>query len=390
MRRVDLVVMGGGPAGAAAARRAAARGLSVLVVDKARFPRDKLCGGLLSGRTADQIARVYGAALEDGALFQRRHSFQFSWKGRVFSEAASDIPLHLTMRRNFDAWMLDQARAAGAMVAEGQRAEPGLSAQVLHLDDGTPIAWRALIGADGVNSQVAKALFGESFQRDRIGFCLEAEVPHAQSLRPPDAPILVDFGGIPWGYAWSFPKAQSVTLGLGAIESRAGDFKARMAALMAGHVRDPAAVTVKGHFIPFGHFRPVPGRGPVLLAGDAAGLVDPLTGEGIAYAIDSGARAADAVADWLAAGASADLVASYTASLAPIHAAITASNHLAATIHARFVPAALKQRLVADPRVQRKFFAILNGQAESTDVANFSLRDYLARRLQSAGPGEPG
>jgi geranylgeranyl reductase family protein len=377
LRSVDLVVMGGGPAGSAAAYTAARAGLSVVLVDKAAFPRDKLCGGLLSGRTAAQVDRVFGQGVV-GDIFLPREHFLFSWKGRVFTEGDSEIGLNLTMRRDFDLWLLNLARAAGVEVFEAARgADPGLDTGTLTLATGETIAWRALIGADGVNSAVARELFGEAFDRKKIGFTLEAEIPYDQSLRPADAAIQVDFGGIASGYAWSFPKRKSVTLGLGAIEARVPDFKAKMAALMKDHVKDPAAIHVKGHFIPFGDFRAVPGRGRVILAGDAAGLVDPLTGEGIAYAIESGGMAGRAVADWLADGAKDDLTARYVGGLGAIHASLAASNHLAATIHARFVPAVLKQRLISEPRVQKKFFAILGGKAESSDVANFSLKRFF-------------
>ncbi len=380
MRIVDLVVMGGGPAGAAAAITAARRGLSVVVVDKAAFPRGKLCGGLLSGRTASQIAAVFGTAPPD-AIVQPQSDFIFSWNGKPFTGGTSPIGLHLTARREFDWWLLSQAEAAGAALHQGVRdADPGLEAGILTLAGGEQIGWRALIGADGVNSAVARGLFGAAFDQQTIGFCLEAEVPYAQSLRPAGAPLQIDFGSIASGYAWSFPKSKTVTVGLGAIKSRVGDFKPAMAALLALHAKDPGRVPVKGHFIPFGDFRKVPGRGNVILAGDAAGLVDPLTGEGIAYAIESGALAAESVADWLAEGKKGDLTGDYTAGLAGIHAALAASNHLAGVMHQRFVPAFIKRKLVSQERVQRKFFAILGGAAESTDLAKFNLARYLLLR----------
>ena len=377
LTRADLVVMGGGPAGAAAAITAARRGLRVVLVDKAVFPRGKLCGGLLSGRTAAQVRAVFGTGLP-AEIVQPKSEFLFSWNGKPFSAGTSPFGLHLTMRRDFDWWLLAQAQDAGVTLHLGVReADPGLAEGVLRLSSGEDIAWEALVGADGVNSAVARGLFGAAYDRAKIGFCLEAEVPYPQSLRPNEAPLQVDFGGIPFGYAWSFPKERSVTVGLGAIKSKAGDFKSRMAALLALHSSDPGAVQVKGHFIPFGDFRAVPGKGSVILAGDAAGLVDPLTGEGIAYAIESGALAADAVADWLGQAKAGDLTTRYVSGLAQIHASLAASNHLAATMHARFVPAFVKRRLVAQPRVQRKFFAILGGQAESTDLAKFNLLRYL-------------
>jgi menaquinone-9 beta-reductase len=378
--RVDLVILGGGPAGAAAAITAARRGLSVVLVDKARFPRGKLCGGLLSGRTARQIAAVFGVEPPAG-IVQPQSDFIFSWKGKPFTSGTSPIGLTLTMRRDFDAWLLGLAEAAGVRVHQGVRdADPGLEDGVLKLPGGETVAWGALIGADGVNSAVARGLFGSAFDKAKIGFCLEAEVPYAQSKRPPGTPLQIDFGDVPWGYAWSFPKAKSVTLGLGAIKSKAGDLKPRMAALLAADATDPDKVLVKGHFIPFGDFRAVPGQGNVILAGDAAGLVDPLTGEGIAYAIESGALAAGSVADWLAEGRAGDLAGLYTGRLGQMHASLAASNHLAGVMHRRYVPAFLKRRLVAQERVQRKFFAILGGTAESSDLAKFNLARYLLLR----------
>ena len=372
--------MGGGPAGAAAAITAARAGLGVVLVDKAVFPRGKLCGGLLSGRTAAQIARVFGT-LPPGEIVQPQSDFIFSWNGKPFTGGTSPIGLHLTMRRDFDWWLLSQAEAAGVVVHQGIRdADPGLEDGILKLPDGQIIAWGAMIGADGVNSAVARGLFGAAFDQQTIGFCLEAEVPYAQSVRPKGAPLQIDFGGIKSGYAWSFPKKRSVTVGLGAIKSRVGDFKPVMAALMALHAKDPGSVPVKGHYIPFGDFRAVPGRGNVILAGDAAGLVDPLTGEGIAYAIESGALAAGKVADWLAGGKAGDLTEDYTAGLAGMHAALAASNHLASVMHQRLVPAFVKRKLVSQERVQRKFFAILGGTAESTDLAKFNLARYLLLR----------
>ena len=214
MRSVDLVVMGGGPAGAAAAITAARRGLGVVLVDKAAFPRDKLCGGLLSGRTATQIAAVFGTA-PPGEIVQLQSDFVFSWNGKPFTSGTSQVPLHLTMRRAFDGWLLAQARDAGVTLHLASReADPGLDSGILRLASGEEIAWRALIGADGVNSAVARGLFGAAFDKRKIGFCLEAEVPLARSMRAPGAPLQIDFGSIPSGYAWSFPKSQTVTVGM--------------------------------------------------------------------------------------------------------------------------------------------------------------------------------
>ena len=122
--------------------------------------------------------------------------------------------------------------------------------------------------------------------------------------RPPppgnaDRPLRIDFGAAHWGYGWDFPKSGSSTIGIGGVLSRNEDMKGAMAAYLDLLGQDPTQ-PVKGHHLPFGDFRRRPGRGAVLLAGDAAGLVDPITGEGIAYALKSGQLAAQAAVQALA------------------------------------------------------------------------------------------
>jgi flavin-dependent dehydrogenase len=145
-----------------------------------------------------------------------------------------------------------------------------------------------------VNSAVARALFGRSFNPETIGFALEKEMPPEPD---PDIArtVRVDFGAADWGYGWSFPKRGSTTVGVGGLQRRNPDMKANLRAYAAA-LGQGEATGMKGHFLPFGDYRRRPGRGNVLLTGDAAGFVDPITGEGIAYALGSGRMAADAAA----------------------------------------------------------------------------------------------
>jgi flavin-dependent dehydrogenase len=152
-----------------------------------------------------------------------------------------------------------------------------------------------LIGADGVSSVVARTLFGAAFDSRTIGFGLEVEVPRLALPNQSNA-VEIDFGAARWGYGWVFPKLKSFTIGVGGIHRLNPDLRDRLSSYLAGKGLKIEDFHVKGQYIPFGDFRRRPGRINILLAGDAAGVVDPITGEGIAYAMQTGAAAATAAA----------------------------------------------------------------------------------------------
>lgn len=291
-RTHDIVILGGGPAGSAAAATAARAGLDVLLIDKARFPRDKLCGGLFTGRARAEYRRIFGRDL-DPTLFEERRAITFHLGDRPLGRMEDVPPMFLTRRHALDAHLLAMAEAAGATVMTGCRVgPPDLARDQLTGADGSRIGYRVLIGADGVGSTVARALYGRPFDPDRIGFALEKEMP---PVSDPDVlrTVRVDFGAADWGYGWSFPKQATTTVGIGGLHRRNPDMQDRMRAY-ADRLGQGSAEGMKGHFLPFGDIRHRPGRGNVLLAGDAAGFVDPITGEGIGHALGSGRMAAHA------------------------------------------------------------------------------------------------
>ena len=317
----DLVVIGGGPAGAAAAYTAARAGLSVALVDKAAFPREKLCGGGLTDRCRTLFHTIYGRAWPD-AIVGSSDTFTFAMAGAPLTRMDGYSQLGMTMRRAFDAHMVDLAVAAGARPVLNDGADAvDLAARTVTLKSGRRLGYGHLVGADGVNSLVARALFGRAFDPARIGFGLEVEVPRGDLPAWDDA-IEIDFAAAVWGYGWVFPKAASLTIGVGGVHGRNPDMRARLFAYLAQKGLDPARYRVKGQFLPFGDPRPAPGRERVLLAGDAAGFVDPITGEGIGYAMESGAAAARAVAEAVADGAPETAFSRYRRATGPIFRAI--------------------------------------------------------------------
>ncbi|MEM1151783.1 MAG: FAD-dependent monooxygenase, partial [Pseudomonadota bacterium] len=188
---VDVVVIGAGPAGSAAAVTALANGATVALVDKARFPRTKLCGGLITGRCARHLKDVFGRDIEE-PLFETRHNFEFFMDGERLADLRETPSAHLTMRWDFDHVLFEQALSLGAQDLSGHRIEAiDLQASELRLIGGKTIQFQCLVGADGVRSAVAEALFGESYEPQKIGFALEIE--DASQKPDQDTPIRVDF-----------------------------------------------------------------------------------------------------------------------------------------------------------------------------------------------------
>ncbi|MBV9660838.1 MAG: NAD(P)/FAD-dependent oxidoreductase [Acidimicrobiales bacterium] len=312
-----MVVVGGGPAGAAAAITLGRLGRTVTVVDKATFPRDKCCG---DGLTTAALRRVENLGLDPG----RVESWQPVFDVSVVTTGGRQVSLPLptgagtfavsARRRDLDAALLDLARVAGARVIEGQavagvRPAPDAKAVEVDLEDGSRIVSRYLIAADGMWSSVRKSLglteakyLGE-WQAGRQYF--ENVGPAARQLWVWFEPDMVP------GYAWSFPLPNgtaNVGYGVQRPDHRVGAPDGLRGQRIDLAARPHIAEVLGPEARPIGPWRawPIPARissapltavgGRVLFAGDAAGACDPMTGEGIAQALETGEMAARALA----------------------------------------------------------------------------------------------
>lgn len=376
----DLIVIGSGPAGSAAAMTAAGLGLSVALVDRASFPRDKLCGGAVSGRAARYLRDVFGAMPAEVG-FATTGAVRLSASG-VTLGLLNDAPaLHLTMRREFDAALHARAVEAGcAVFAPAAIAGLDLERPSVQLRDGPRIAGRCLLGADGVNSMVARALFGRAFDARSIGFALEAELP--RGVVEGDL-VEIDLAAADWGYGWVFPKRETVTLGVGGIHADNPDMMACFRAYLARHAPHLAATRCKGAFLPSGDFRRVPGRGRVLLAGDAAGFADPMTGEGIAWALKSGQLAAEACASALDSGGPDTALPRYRTALSFLFGELSRARRLRAVVYARPLRDLFTRMIALNPRLQRRYLEILAGEMDYADMSAAAL-PKIAMRMATA------
>ncbi len=354
----DVLVVGGGPSGAVLAYELAQRGLHVLIVEKATLPRYKACGGGLTVKTVQNLPLDVGPVLELQAAGGR-----VSYGGRPLLQA--DVPegiAWLVMRDRFDHWLVQRAIDAGARLIEGRAvtAVEQENGRVVAIVAGERLAARLLAGADGVHSVVARST--GLLPRRRTGMALEAEVdvPPA-ALAAQGTYATFDFGALPHGYGWIFPKSDHLSVGV--FHARPGKVDGlrqhmeRWAASQAV-LRERRVIRQRGHPIPLGGQGGARHCGRVLLVGDAANLADPWLGEGIYYAVRSARLASDALVQALQDGPAA--LAGYSAQLdAEINAQLRQAALFAACVYRLSYPGSLL--LSRSPAMQKAIFGAMRG-----------------------------
>lgn len=380
----DVLITGAGPAGCAAAYDLARSGKRVLMLDRRTFPRHKACACGLTRKTLRAlrysvdpvVERVCSEVVLQEAGPGFREGVRVADKTCEVRMRARKMICAMAVREKFDAFCLEQTLAAGAeltkidaIIAVREFAS-GVELDVMI--DGAEKTFRApvLIGADGSNGQMRRLWAGLNAQREELargvpiesraatlapeplwyarGFALETTVPYdalPQKLPVGDLPedLVFDFAPIAGGYGWMFPKRDHINVGVGGFVPKesapAQDstfYESVTRGLLERYTRHKLGVElaavdahVTGQHLGLGGHAYVP-RGRVLLAGDAAGLVDPLTGEGIYSAIKSGQAAAGAV---MACGDSRSLSAAYAERLRDLQAMLEFSHGAAKSFY---------------------------------------------------------
>jgi geranylgeranyl reductase family protein len=293
VERVDVLVVGAGPAGSATALHLARGGATVLLADRARFPRDKPCGGGVTGRALKHAPCAIDRVVEDEIrTFELRLRYDRSFERR------SERPLVLmTQRRRLDAFLAEQAAAAGVRFVDATRVEDVAAANghVTARVGGRRVRASVVVGADGANGVVAKSA---GLGKDIVpGVALEGNAAwgHFDEGRYRGRAVF-DVGVVPGGYGWVFPKRDHVNVGVGGWGSEGPRLRDRLARLAASYGLPLTALSeLKGHRLPTRRPGGSVSAGRVLLVGDAAGLVDPLSGDGIYEAFVSARLAADSI-----------------------------------------------------------------------------------------------
>jgi len=289
----DVLIAGAGPAGSYAAYLLAREGVRVALLDRARFPRDKVCGGGLSAKTLALLSLA-----PSSVVHKTFTGAWITWRDR--SAFAKDLGRQVgctVVRSEFDHWLVLQAQAAGAQFYP-ETAVRGVRQGVHGVQiDTARGAFRAriVLAADGVASAIRTQLFGR-----RAVSCapaVEALVYcSAERLERLGDRVLFDLGGMPRGYGWIFPKRDHLNAGVYSIFGGAG-IRNHLQAFLRRHglPADARTLRVCGYAIPVRNALRSYQRGAVWLLGDAAGFADAVYGEGIYFALKSAKLAASVV-----------------------------------------------------------------------------------------------
>jgi geranylgeranyl reductase family protein len=295
--RYDVIVVGAGPAGSTCAYRLASAGASVLLLDRARFPRDKPCGGGVTGRAARLIPFSIAPVVEDTVTSVQMRLGYGNW----FERGEDDPLVLMTQRLRLDAYLVERAAEAGAELREGVKAEKvdALAGRVEVAAGGERFSAEAVIGADGVNGISARALGLGGNQA--VGVALEGNVSYERLGEGYRGRAVLELGVVPGGYGWVFPKGDHANVGLGGWEREGPRLREHLSALCAAHGVAPGDLGgVRGYRLPLRSPRSTLARGRAAIVGDAAGLVDPVSGDGMFEAFLSAKLASEATLDLLA------------------------------------------------------------------------------------------
>jgi len=295
----EVIIVGSGPAGCTAAIALALRGREVLILERDQHPRAKLCAGGLP-------PKVVGALPVDveGVVEQQVDRLRFRYRGKHELELTFERPvIHMVRRERLDQRLAEKAVRLGARLLEGLRVvrlSTGGGRVLVETTNGSYEA-RALVAADGALGSGAKVLGREGM---RLCPAVQAEVRISDDqMACWEGRLGCDFGAVPGGIGWVFPKKESLSVGACTFRPPVDLKKALERYIHLEGIRPAGPVVIHSHPLAVWDGRREFSRGGILVAGDAAGLVNPLTGAGIRRACISGQLAAEAVHAYLAGGA---------------------------------------------------------------------------------------
>jgi geranylgeranyl reductase family protein len=296
----DVIIVGAGPAGATLAYELAKRRVGVLVLEKEKLPRYKCCAGGVTSKAVKLLDFDISGVVED-VIYELSFTFNM---GNSYLGQHSQPLIYTVMRDVFDYFLVKKAQQLGAVLIDGQKVT-----QIQVRADWVEITTadnsfrsRIVVGADGAYGIVARELGMRGSIEYLVGIESEIVVPE-KALVKCKSRVHIDLGCIPGGYAWVFPKRNHLSIGAGCLVSKARYLNRRHQKFLNSlSIGSYTVTTSSSHLIPTCTTRRLVWQDRVLLLGDAAGLVDPLTGEGIHNAIQSAQLAAPVIENSLLGG----------------------------------------------------------------------------------------
>ena len=291
----DIVIVGGGPAGTAAGLVLSTFNKSICIIDKSFFPRPKLCAGIITQKTIQMIKKILPSFNFD--KYVNTNKICLFSQHNTKCEITLEYPLILVEREQFDYELLLACKKAGVHIFEQTTFSEFIPEHNnLILMNGDILSYNVLIAADGIFSPIRKKIGVADIKK---GFCLQNSIniyPNNSSLACLDK-IYFDFANIPFGYNWILSNKNSTIIGTGVLaENTAYKQAFTEHSKLCTKLGISSSLGLRGAFLPIGDIanQLMHPYNNIILIGDAAGYANPITGEGIYYAILAGYYAGQA------------------------------------------------------------------------------------------------
>lgn len=296
--KYDVIIVGAGPAGSTIGYLLAKKGKKVLVVDKENFPRKKLCGGLLTEKNINLMKNIFGKVDWNNFIDSSYNSFGIyhNLLGKICKYNSPVNKLYFVNREIFDKYLLDQAISLGCIFLKSNVVKTNKNSIIT--DTGEEFFGDFIVGADGTNSVVRKNITSK-IQKNKFTTAFEIEVKYSdlKCFEKNNIFPQIYFGNINNGYAWVFPKKNKVIIGIGGLTNKNNIRESFLSFLKSVLKSNPKNYLskIQGFPVPLHNFIKNPIKENTVLIGDAAGLIEPITGEGIYFAMVSGYHAAQEI-----------------------------------------------------------------------------------------------
>lgn len=295
--KYDVVIIGGGPSGVTVGNLLTKKKVNCCIIDKEIFPRNKLCAGVLTEKTVELLKTMDLQLDIENYYNNSTNKFKMYYKNELSLCIETDTEYYFTDRIDFDNLLINIFLKNGGKLFDGTKlTNIDLENNEIITSNNKKIRFDYIIGADGINS-VLRNYVDENYKQ--IGFAVEADIPRDNFY---DNYARMYLGDIVGNYGWIFPKENHLTIGFGGLYNKSIDYKYEFNEFVKRAIPEISnyQYILKGHYLPYGNYIKEPiYDNKLLLVGDAAGLADPISGEGIYFALLSAKYASQSIIERL-------------------------------------------------------------------------------------------